>query len=224
MVSESTTLLNSIFFRNSSSDYHDAVYLRYSDNQAKQREQRYFVNLYQQRAISKGWEDFLQSEAPDRAEGESEAEYNRRKASAMYDLLSSISPDILPCIQQGANTPYQIWENIKNFGQECKTIRETTIRRALYNLNLEEPAAFEWWSSKMYSLFSELVVLTGTDVPNAEKVSIILINLGGTFHQLHTTGFLYSCRSNFRISYGDYQNRMSHCPDQTGIRTQPIFG
>ena len=143
-----------------------------------------FVNLYKQRAISKGWEDFLQSEAPDREEGDSEAEYNKRKASAMYDLLSSILPDILPRIQQGVNTPYQNWENIKNFGQECKTIRETTIRKTLYNLNLKEPAAFEWWSSKMYSLFSELVVLTGTDIPNAEKVSIILINLGGAFPQL----------------------------------------
>mmetsp|Transcript_38149 Transcript_38149/g.50262 ORF Transcript_38149/g.50262 Transcript_38149/m.50262 type:complete len:212 (+) Transcript_38149:53-688(+) len=73
-----------------------------------------FVKLYYYRAISKGWDIFLDTETEtlnDKSEGESD--------EVMCDLLSYISPTLLAIIQHGAQTPYQVWKNILSFSQNC---------------------------------------------------------------------------------------------------------
>ena len=143
-----------------------------------------FTILYRYRAISHQWADLLENEEPTTRGEESAEQLEARTAACMYDLLSSISPGILARVQSGAATPYQWWQNINNFGSECKQIRETMIRKTLYNLTLHDAASFDWWSTKVYKFFEELSALTGMDLSDSEKISILLINLGKSFAQI----------------------------------------
>ena len=52
----------------------------------------------------------------------------------------------MPKVVKEARTPHQLWDNMCNFGKECKALRLTTFRNSLYQLRLRNYSDYELWS------------------------------------------------------------------------------
>ena len=140
--------------------------------------------MYTYKIGAKQWNDLVENKEPVPREEESAEEFSKRKSECMFDMLQSISSSIMSKVVRGAKNPHQLWDNIVNFGKECKALRLTTIRNSLYQLRLRIHSDYEWWSNRMYKWMEDLSALTGEDLDEAEKLSILLISLGENFSQL----------------------------------------
>ena len=143
-----------------------------------------FVMMNRYKIGAKQWEDLVENDDPVPRDEESAEDFSKRKSECMLDMLQSISPSVMSKVVRGANNPRQLWDNIVNFGKECKSLRLTTIRNSLYQLRLRSHMDYEWWSNRMYKWMEDLSALTGEDMDEAEKLSILLISLGENFSQL----------------------------------------
>jgi len=89
-----------------------------------------FCKFYGHQLKAKGWNDLVSAEEPTAREGESADDFQQRFSACIQDMLSHISLPILSKVANGAATPYQLWNNIQNFGiqyyatKSCTSCRE----------------------------------------------------------------------------------------------------